>query len=103
MKKLIIDTTDRKKIIVGLEFDGKKKIISTKKNTKSQAVLPMIRRLLEKEKIDFKDLTQIEVNPGPGSFTGLRVGISVANAMGSILRISVNGGKVGQLVKPRYT
>ncbi|MFH1536127.1 MAG: hypothetical protein ABIC96_03620 [Patescibacteria group bacterium] len=36
----------------------------------------------------------IEVETGPGSFTGLRVGVSVANALGFALNIPVNGKKM---------
>ena len=39
-------------------------------------------------------LEGIEVETGPGSFTGLRVGVSVANALGYSLGIPVNGKKI---------
>ena len=50
--------------------------------------------MLDLEKMDFKDLDGIEVETGPGSFTGLRVGVSVANALGFELDIPVNGKKL---------
>jgi tRNA A37 threonylcarbamoyladenosine modification protein TsaB len=36
------------------------------------------------------DITEIEVNPGPGSFTGSRVGVTIANALAFALGIQVN-------------
>ena len=45
-------------------------------------------------------LTGIEVFKGPGSFTGLRVGVAIANALGAAMDIPVNGKK--QLVEPTY-
>ena len=33
----------------------------------------------------------MELNIGPGSYTGLRVGAAVANALGFALQIPVNG------------
>ena len=44
--------------------------------------------------MEFKDLKEVEVEIGPGSFTGLRVGVSVANALGYSLNIPVNGKKI---------
>lgn len=89
--KLYIDTSDREKIIVGLDDE---KHESVAKERASQMLLPFIEELLTKNKKTFKDLTEIEVNTGPGSFTGLRVGVSVANALGWSLGIPVNGQKV---------
>ncbi len=47
-------------------------------------------------------LKEIRVNTGPGSFTGLRVGASIANALGFLLKISVNSKKIGEGVFPIY-
>ncbi|KPJ70104.1 hypothetical protein AMJ51_02590, partial [Microgenomates bacterium DG_75] len=62
----------------------------------------LIDQVLKEEKKSLKSLTEIEVNLGPGSFTGLRVGVSVANALAWALKIPINGKKVGQLVEPKY-
>lgn len=94
---LHIDTTNNKEITVSLQIDGretvKKQPLDTKK---AQVVLPMIEELLKEKKLSLKDLTEIEVNPGPGSFTGIRVGLSIANTLGFLLKIPVNGKKVGE-------
>lgn len=60
----------------------------------SQVLLPMIEKMLEKNKLEFKDLTAVEVETGPGSYTGLKVGVSVANALGYSLNIPVNGKEI---------
>ena len=57
----------------------------------SQELLPNIDKLLKKNKIKPEQLKLIAVNLGPGSFTGLRVGISVANTFGYGLNIPVIG------------
>ena len=103
MNTLIINTFSNKEIKVGLKID-QKKYLSKKKIglQKAQAVLPMIEKILQQNSISLKDINQIRVNTGPGSFTGLRVGISIANTLGFFLRIPVNGKKIGKLAQPQY-
>lgn len=95
--KLFIDTTSREKIIIKLDA---KKIESEARQDKSQKLLSLIVNGLEKSGKSFKDISEIEVNPGPGSYTGIRVGISVANALAWSLKIPVNGSE--QVVVPVY-
>ena len=102
MIKLLIDTTDREKAIIALEIDGIKYLITSKRKSNSQKVLPMIVKILDKYKLELKDLTEIEVNTGPGSFTGIRVGISIANALGQVLNIPINSKKAGEKVSAKY-
>lgn len=99
--KLYIDTSSNQKTIVRL---GKKQMTKKSSVWKSQIVLPMIEKLLKAKGIKLEDITEIEVNPGPGSFTGLRVGVAIANALGYALKIPVNGKRVDRLevVEPRY-
>lgn len=79
---LTIDTSDNKEIKVGLRIDHKEDVRKQKIGLgKAQVVLPMIENLLKKYDLKLGDLTAIEVNTGPGSFTGIRVGLSVANAL----------------------
>lgn len=100
---LKIDTTNTEEITVLLQDPKSKKTdkIITRQKKGSQVLLPMIVKILKKNKVNFKDITQIKVNPGPGSFTGTRVGVAVANAMGYALGIPVNGKK-GKIVLPIY-
>ena len=97
--KLSIDTSESDQTIIGL--DDRQWRFKTKKQ-KSQQLLVLIDQTLKKQKKDLKDVTAIKVNLGPGSFTGLRVGIAVANALGWALKVPINGQKMGQLVEPRY-
>src|SRR3989344_5956169 len=95
---LIIDTSDNKKISVGLEIDGEKDFITKATDIwKAQIVLPLIQELLEKHKLKPRNINKIEVNPGPGSFTGLRVGAAIANTLGTWLKIPINGKKIGEI------
>ncbi len=98
---LHIDTSDSEKIIVGLDD---KKYEADSKEEKSQKLLSFIDEILTKEGKKIKDIDEIRVNTGPGSFTGLRVGVSVANALGWVLGVSVNGKNVqkGETIDIKY-
>ena len=92
---LVIDTKDQKVIKVALKNDGKIiRSLSEENQFGSQVLLLLIEKILKREKLDFKDLKGIEVATGPGSFVGLRVGVSVANALGFSLGIPVNCKKL---------
>lgn len=100
---LYINTKDQKQISVAFKEKGKvMESLSTQNKYGSQVLLPLIVKLLRDYKpglklslqTGFAKLKGIEVETGPGSFTGLRVGVSVANALGFSLGIPVNGKKI---------
>jgi tRNA threonylcarbamoyladenosine biosynthesis protein TsaB len=47
----------------------------------AEAVMPLIARVMDAAGIEFRELDRIAVTIGPGSFTGLRVGISAARGI----------------------
>lgn len=104
MNTLILDTSDNKKIFVGLIVNGQKES-QTKQMTsnKMQIILPMINKILKKNSVKLEEISAIQVNAGPGSFTGLRVGLAIANSLSFVLKIPVNGKKVGEIILPIYT
>jgi tRNA threonylcarbamoyl adenosine modification protein YeaZ len=59
--------------------------------TQSKELLPAIESMLKENNVKLTDLTTIVVFQGPGSYTGLRVGISVANALAWSLDIPIIG------------
>ncbi len=96
---LYIDTSDSLVTKVALIKAAVKKEYTEKTGqNKSQNLLPLIEKVLKLEKLTLADLTAIEVNPGPGSFTGVRVGVAVANTLGWVLKLKVNGKRVEQPV-----
>lgn len=100
---IIIDTSNNLEVTVGLEIDGEKDFVKQKIDKReAQVVIPIIEKLLKKHTLDLTDVTEIMVDEGPGSFTGLRVGVSIANALAYTLKIPVNNNKIGLFVEPRY-
>ena len=59
--------------------------------THSVNLLPMIKAVLEDAEVDFRNLAGIAVSGGPGSFTGLRIGMSTAKALARVWGIPVVG------------
>lgn len=89
-----IDTTNNKACTVSLILDGKEAVETRALDRrKGQVVLPLLEELLTTHKLELSDVTEIKVNPGPGSFTGIRVGITIANTLGYLLNVPVNGKK----------
>lgn len=99
--KLYIDTSSAEKIVVGLNNE---RIEEVARKDKSQKLLPTIDKLLKKKKKNVEDIKEIEINTGPGSFTGLRVGVSIANTLGWVLGVPVNGKDLrkGEIVEIKY-
>ncbi len=100
---LLIDTTDRKNTNIRI-MEGESLLIEEKfKNSANpESVLSLIKKGLEKLQLNLSDITNIYVNPGPGSFTGVRVGIAVANALSLALQVPVNDKNVSDLEMPKY-
>ena len=57
----------------------------------AEALMPLVERVVKKSGIGFAELERVVVTTGPGSFTGLRVGISAARGLGVATDIPVVG------------
>jgi len=90
---LFLDTTDRREITVGLVDEGRleSKIEEQGEFEQSEKLLPLIDKLLKKNKIMLDDLSGIIVVSGPGGFTSVRIGAVTANTLGFVLDIPVAG------------
>ncbi len=88
--KLYLDSTDNQKTILRLD---NKEFVHEVSSPRDQNILGFIQKTLASLGKTPQDITTIEVNPGPGSFTGTRVGVAIANALGFSLGLPVNGQK----------
>lgn len=59
--------------------------------TLARSLLAFLRDTLAEQGATFHDLTGIGVMKGPGSFTGLRIGLSVANTLADSLGVPIVG------------
>lgn len=52
-----------------------------------QYLMPMTRELLEENGLRLSEITAVAASQGPGSFTGIRIGVSSARALAQVLGI----------------
>lgn len=86
--KLYLDSTNNQKTIIRLDD---REFVHEVSSPREQNILGFIQKTLAQVSKTPQDITILEVNPGPGSFTGTRVGVAIANALGFALGIPVNG------------
>ncbi len=55
--------------------------IQNNKKTHSQRILPMIEHMLEQAEVSLADVDAFAAAVGPGSFTGVRIGVATAKAL----------------------
>ncbi|MDR3586534.1 MAG: tRNA (adenosine(37)-N6)-threonylcarbamoyltransferase complex dimerization subunit type 1 TsaB [Desulfosporosinus sp.] len=88
MKYLTIDTTT-KVTAVALAEDGQlvgEGFLHTPK-VHSECLIPMLDQLLTAATWTLQDLDMIGVTRGPGSFTGIRIGIATAQGLAQVLKL----------------
>lgn len=92
MKVLGIDTSSMASSVAVIE-DNKlicEYTINTKK-THSQKLMPMIESMLKISDVNINDMDMIAVCEGPGSFTGLRIGMATAKAISHVNNLPIVG------------
>lgn len=90
MYTLFIDTHNQEVVVI--LYKNKKIVKHVNKLTgyqHSQVTLPTIKSVLEEEKIKPQDLNEIIVVVGPGSFTGVRIAVTIAKTMAYTLNIPI--------------
>lgn len=78
-------------ITIGLLKDGKEidRLEQVSSRNHSVYTIPMIEELLDKNEIKTNYLNEIIVVNGPGSFTGVRIGVTIAKTLAYTLDITI--------------
>ncbi len=82
MKRLVIDTAT-KFLYIGL-FDNEELLSEIKRtgnNDHSANAMAYVEEILTTNKVDIKNIEEIIVGIGPGSYTGVRVGVVIAKTL----------------------
>ncbi len=92
MKVLSVDTSN-KVATVAVLVDGKAIIEkeSEDQKTHSEKIIPLIDSVLKESKLELKQIDEFCVCIGPGSFTGIRIGVALVKAMGEALNKKIIG------------
>lgn len=82
MKLLVCDTSD-KNCSAGVFEDGKEICyeLSFESKTHSETFMPLVHRVMETAGLRHEDLDGYAVTVGPGSFTGIRIGLAAVKGM----------------------
>lgn len=102
MKILGIDTSSSSLSVAVMDDDLLKgEFTLNHKLTHSEQMMPLLDSLLSHLELKMSDIDLIGVSVGPGSFTGIRIGVAAANAMAMGLDIPVVG--ISSLEAMAYT
>jgi len=89
---LAIDTSTR---IISLALHSGDTLLSectlTIGNKHSELLAPMVQQVMEQSNVSTDDLTAMAVSIGPGSYTGLRIGVSLAKGMAAVHSLPLVG------------
>ena len=90
MKILAIDTTSGVCSVSILEDERAidENILDNGK-THSENLMPLLDELLKRNNVDIAEIELISVCVGPGSFTGIRIGIATIKAIAEVLNVKV--------------
>lgn len=102
MKIFRIDTSDNKELKIGLD-DKTFVYKQTETSLRAENTLEKIDSILKEKKLSIYDISEISVNRGPGSFTGLKIGTAIGNALSFSLAIPINGKELGDIEIPVYS
>ena len=92
MKILAISTSSSNLSVALLENDNViKELNISNQKTHSEKLMPFIQELFESTHLSLDDVNLIACDIGPGSFTGIRIGVATVKALSEVKNIPVVG------------
>lgn len=102
MNTLLIDTTDRNEVKITIKTShGNFEKVGVRTG-EADITLLTIEKLLQELDLNISEIDDIQIKEGPGSFTGIRIGVSIANTLSFSLKKSVNNKEPGEIAEPIY-
>lgn len=90
MKNLAVDTSSKICAVAILEDNNKIDEISLDNGkTHSENLMPILKEVLERNNLKLSDFNLISVSVGPGSFTGIRIGIASIKPLAEVYNLPV--------------
>lgn len=90
MKNLAIDTSSSICSVAILEDDKLIDEINLDDGrTHSENLMPLINEILKRNSLDIKNIEMLSCSCGPGSFTGIRIGVATIKPIAEVLNIKV--------------
>ena len=92
MKVLAVDTSSKYASVAVIE-DGRiiKELYEESEREHSETLMPMIKNILEEVNLKLEDFDLYACGVGPGSFTGIRIGIATIKAFSDANNIPLVG------------
>lgn len=98
MYKIFIDTTQRFSNVLNFieKENGNEKVLKEAKGDID--INHEIKTALKKHNLKSEDVSEFIVNSGPGSFTGIKIGVTISNT----LNWALNKKSQNELIYPNY-
>lgn len=77
-KQLVLGLYEDDALLAGISLEAFKK--------QSETIFVELNKLLEQTKLDYKDIDRIVITKGPGSYTGIRIAMTIAKVLCSQMR-----------------
>lgn len=89
--KILAITTSSSNCSVAILEDNKliKELNINNTKTHSETLMPLIKQILDETNLDFSDINYLACDVGPGSFTGIRIGVATIKAISEIKNLPI--------------
>lgn len=99
---LSIHSFQRDSVTVSLSYNSFTRSLTRHSSVSSQLILSLIEEMLTTNNIPLANITHLEVDSGPGSYTSLRVGAITGSILSWLLTIPINENPSGCIPELQY-